>query len=74
MPLDFSKSLSTARLFEPTPVREEVVRDVLEVARWSGSARNRQPRDSLVVRDHNTLERLIAPTPAISAVLNARPC
>ena len=37
--LDSQKSPRTARFFEPTPVREEVVRDVLEVARWSGSAR-----------------------------------
>lgn len=41
------------------PLREEVVRDVLEVARRSGIARNGQPWEFLAVRDHNTLERLI---------------
>ena len=58
--LGFLRSLRTSRFFEPVPVSEEVVGDVLEVARWSGSARNRQPWEFLVVRDRGTLERLAA--------------
>jgi len=34
------------------------VDDILEVARWSGSASNRQPWEILVVRDEETLRAL----------------
>ena len=55
----FLKSLRTVRFFEQhKPVPEEVLQDVLEVARWSGSARNRQPWEFVVVRERKTLERL----------------
>lgn len=59
-PLDFLKSLRTVRFFEREPVSQEALDDILEVARWSGSARNRQPWKFLVVRDGGTLERLAA--------------
>lgn len=42
-PITFLKSLRTVRFFEREPVTQEVLGDILEVARWSGSARNRQP-------------------------------
>jgi nitroreductase len=42
------------------PVPENVLQDVLEVARWSGSARNRQPWEFVVVGDRETLESLAA--------------
>lgn len=58
--IGFLKSLRSVRFFEPEPVPEEVLEDVLEVARWSGSARNRQPWEFLVVRDRKALERLAA--------------
>ena len=45
----FLKSLRTLRTFEQhKPVPENVLQDVLEVARWSGSARNRQQLLQLV--------------------------
>jgi nitroreductase len=54
----FLKSLRAVRFFEQDkPVPENVLQDVLEVARWSGSARNRQPWEFVVVRDRETLER-----------------
>ena len=54
----FLKSLRTVRSFEKRPVPEEVLRSVLEVARWSGSARNRQPWEFIVVSKRETLEEL----------------
>ncbi len=57
-PVAFLESLRTVRSFERKPVSREALDDVLEVARWSGSARNRQPWEFLVVRDRGTLERL----------------
>jgi nitroreductase len=59
-PIAFLKSLRTVRFFEREPVSREALDDILEVARWSGSARNRQPWEFLVVRDRGTLERLAA--------------
>jgi nitroreductase len=57
----FLKSLRTVRYFEQNkPVPENVLQDVLEVARWSGSARNRQPWEFVMVRDRKTLEGLAA--------------
>ena len=56
----FLRSLRTVRFFEPKPVPQEVLGDVLEVARYSGSARNRQPWEFVVVRDRRTLRRLAA--------------
>ena len=56
----FLKSLRTVRFFEREPVSQEALDDILEVARWSGSARNRQPWEFLVVRDRAMLERLAA--------------
>ena len=40
------------------PVPEDVLADVLEVVRWTGSAKNRQPWELVVVRSRETLERL----------------
>jgi nitroreductase len=49
------------RFFEQhEPVPENVLQDVLEVARWSGSARNRQPWEFVVVSERETLESLAA--------------
>jgi nitroreductase len=46
------------RQLRPDPLPEPVLNDILEVARWSGSAGNRQPWDFVVVRDRDTLRRL----------------
>lgn len=54
----FLKALRTVRFFEPRPVPREALDDVLEVARFSGSARNRQPWEFVVVRDRETLGKL----------------
>jgi len=55
---DFLRSLRAVREFQRKPVPEEIVQDVLEVARWSGSASNRQFGQIIVVRQRETLEAL----------------
>ena len=55
---EFLRSLRAVRQYEPTPVPEDVVSDILEVARWSGSASNQQPGEIVVVRDRATLKAL----------------
>ena len=54
----FLRSLRAVRRFRPDPVPQRVVDDILEVARWSGSAANRQPWELVVIRDRNTLGAL----------------
>ncbi len=54
----FLRSLRAVRRFRPDPVPQDVVDDLLEVARWSGSASNRQPWELVVIRDRNTLRAL----------------
>lgn len=56
--VSFLRSLRAVRSFRPDPVPQEVVDDVLEVARWSGSASNRQPWELVVIRDRETLGTL----------------
>ena len=54
----FLLSLRAVRQFRGDPVPPEVVDDVLEVARLSGSASNKQPWELVVVRDRETLQAL----------------
>src|SRR5919199_1201749 len=56
--ISFLRSLRAVRSYRPDPVPREVVDDILEVARWSGSASNRQPWEIVVIRDRGTLGRL----------------
>lgn len=55
---DFLRSLRAVRQFQARPVPEDVVSDILEVARWSGSASNQQPEEIVVVRERATLKAL----------------
>jgi nitroreductase len=52
------RRLRAVRQFQPEPVPESVLDDVLEVARWTGSARNVQPWEFIVVRDRAMLQAL----------------
>jgi nitroreductase len=54
----FLRSLRAVRSFRPDPVPQEVLDDVLEVARWSGSASNKQPWEIVVIREGDTLRSL----------------
>jgi len=54
----FLRSLRAVRGFRSDPVPQDVVDDIMEVARWSGSASNRQPWELVVIRDRETLEKL----------------
>ena len=54
------RSLRAVRQFRPDPVPQEIVNAVLEVARWSGSASNRQPWEFVIIRKRETLQALAA--------------
>src|SRR5438067_10288203 len=54
----FLRGLRAVRQLRPDPLPESVLHDILEVARWSGSAGNRQPWEYVVVRDRDLLSQL----------------
>ena len=54
----FLRDLRNIPHYQDRPVPEDVLRDILEVARWSGSAKNVQPWSFVVIRDHGTLDAL----------------
>jgi nitroreductase len=55
---DFLRSLRAVRDFQRKPVPDDVVQEILQVARWSGSASNRQFVEIIVVRKRETLQAL----------------
>ena len=54
----FLRRLGAVRQFTADSLPDHVVGDLLEVARWSGSASNRQPWDLILVSDRESLRRL----------------
>ena len=52
------RSLRAHRDYTDQPIADEVVQDILEVGRWTGSGRNQQPWEVLVVRDRDLLQKL----------------
>lgn len=59
----FLRTLRAVRNFLPEPVPQDALDDILTVARWSGSASNRQPWEFLVLRDRETLRALAQVSP-----------
>ena len=47
-----------ARLYKPDPVPAEVLNELLEIARWTGSSRNTQPWEFIVVTDREQLRKI----------------
>lgn len=56
--IEFLRTLRSVRRFTDKPVPTDALNDLLAVARWSGSAKNLQPWDFVVVRDRATLHQL----------------
>jgi nitroreductase len=56
--IKFLRNLRAVREYTPEPVADDVVRDILEVGRWSGSASNRQPAEIVVVRDKAVMQQI----------------
>jgi nitroreductase len=52
------RDLRAVRQFRSDPVPQTVLDDVYEITRWTGSAKNLQPWNLVVVRDRATLDRL----------------
>jgi nitroreductase len=56
--IEFMRTLRSVRRFTVQAVPQQALDDLLTVARWSGSAKNLQPWDFIVIRDRETLRRL----------------
>jgi nitroreductase len=52
------RNLRQTRRFTDQPVPEDILSDILEVARWSGSSKNTQPWHFIVVTDADTRHTL----------------
>ena len=62
------RTVRQARLYRPDPVPEEVVEQLLELARWTGSARNTQPWRFVVITDREQLRKISQLRPPINWV------
>jgi nitroreductase len=49
------RSLRAVRSFSDKPIPDDVLLDILDTGRWTGSAKNTQPWDLIVVRDREKL-------------------
>jgi nitroreductase len=52
------KKLRQSRRFLDKPISQDIVRELLEVARWTGSSKNNQPWEFVVVDDKDTIKAL----------------
>jgi nitroreductase len=56
----FIRGLRSVRRFAPTPIADDVLHEILDVGRWTGSSKNTQPWSIVVVRNRDTLRELAA--------------
>jgi nitroreductase len=54
----FLRGLRAVRDYTPEPIPDDVLHDILEVGRWSGSASNVQGTELVVVRDPQLKQRM----------------
>lgn len=69
-----------ARLYDDRPVPDDILQELLQIARWTGSSRNTQPWEFIVITDKDQLKKVsevrtpinwVADAPlAIAIVLN----
>ena len=52
------RSRLTVRSFKPDAVPERVIRRMLQAARWSPSARNRQPWNFIIIQNRDTIAQI----------------
>lgn len=69
--LEQIRKVRQIRQYRPDPVPQDVVTELLEVARWSGSSRNTQPWHFIVVDDREILRRISGLRPPINWVADA---
>jgi len=56
--LEFIKTRRSIRSFLDTPIAEDAIEMILEAARWTPSASNRQPWEFIVIKDRELLKNI----------------
>lgn len=56
--IELMRGLRAVRQLRSDPIDDAILHDILEVARWSGSAGNRQPWEFVVIRNRGLLQQL----------------
>ncbi len=56
--LELMKERRSVRKFKPEPPTDEEINTILEAARWTQSASNRQPWRFIVIKNKETIEKL----------------
>ena len=56
--IELLRRLRAVRQFRPDPIPQEVINAILDVARWSGSAGNRQHWELVVIQNKKSLQAL----------------
>ena len=52
------RNVRQARLYKPDPVPPDVLDELLEIARWTGSSRNTQPWEFIVITDRDLITKV----------------
>ena len=60
--LEFIKSRRSIRSFQNTPIAEDAIEMILEAARWTPSASNKQPWEFIVIKDRELLQNIATKT------------
>ncbi len=65
------RTVRQARQYRPDPVPDDVIDELLEIARWTGSSRNTQPWHFIVITDKEQLQQISRLRPPIAWVADA---
>jgi nitroreductase len=65
------RTVRQARRYRPDPVPAELLDQLLEIARWTGSSRNTQPWQFIVITDKEQLRQISQVRPPINWVADA---
>jgi nitroreductase len=64
--IELIRTVRQVRQYRPDPVPDDVLDDLLTVARWTGSSRNSQPWHFIVIKDKEQLRRISQLRPPIN--------
>jgi nitroreductase len=65
------RKVRQSRRFKPEPVPEQILSQLLEIARWTGSSRNTQPWQFIVITDKEQLHKISQAREPINWVADA---